>query len=177
MAEFCCYAMEGIPADCGTNIGGIVRAWGACHSDAAYPTLTDDMVSAVKNPEKWHLYEFQEQTGSLTFTMSDNTAASSKLWSNAIVFQFAKMEQAKRLEMMGLTQSVTDWIVEDNNGNYWYIGYDFGAKVSEGTGETGTAYEDFNGYNVTLTAVEKQHPYLVTDAAMQPLLDEEEDNA
>lgn len=177
MAGYCCYAMQGITNDCGSNIGGIVRAWGACHSEAGKSNVVDNVIPALANPtnEVWNLFEFQKQTGSMTSTSSDNTAATAKLWTTAIVFQFERLETAKRLEINAMALGVTDWIIEDNNGRYWYVGYDFGANLSEGTAETGTAYEDFNGYNITLTAVEKQQPYEVLAEAMAPLLNETEE--
>lgn len=174
MADFCCYPMDNMPTDCGSNIGGIARAWIACHKDVTKPTVNDEMVSTIKSPESWHLIEFQEQTGSLTFTSSDNTDTNAKLWTNTVVFQFARLETAKRLNVMAMALGVNDIIVEENNGRYWYLGYDFGCKLSEGTAETGTSYEDFNGYNITMTDVQKQHPYEITEAAMAPLLGEEE---
>lgn len=171
----CCYSFTGIANDCGANIGGIRRVWGGCHNEVGTNTKTDNQISALGSTTAWHLFEFQRQTGNFVSTPSDNTAASSKLWTTVLTLQFARMETAKRLAVIALALSETDWIVEDNNGHYWYIGIDYGAVISDGSADTGTSYGDVNAYNLTLTAIEKEPPIEVTATAMAPLLDETPD--
>lgn len=165
----CCVTLSGIIRGCDTSIGGIRRAWAACADEAGSPTITNDMVSALPSASAWHLYEFNKQTGSVTtnITKSDTGAV---FYSSDIVLQFAKQETSKRLEVIAIAASDTNWIIEDNNGKYWYFGQYSGVTLSEGTAETGTTFEDLNGYNITLNDLSDVLPYEVTDTAMNPLV-------
>jgi hypothetical protein len=46
-------------------------------------------------------------------------------------------------------------LVEDYNGNVFLMGVENGADVSGGTIATGAAMGDFNGYTLTLSAMER----------------------
>ena len=46
-------------------------------------------------------------------------------------------------------------IVEDNNGNKFLMGLDYGAEVNGGTIVMGAAMADLSGYTLTLNAQEK----------------------
>ena len=52
--------------------------------------------------------------------------------------------------------------VVDHNDNVFLMGKDNGADVTAGTVSTGNALGDFNGYNLTFTAMEKLPPNFVT---------------
>ena len=60
-------------------------------------------------------------------------------------------------------------IVLDSNGKYWFLGYDFPISASAATGQTGTAFADFGGYNVTLTDNSKEFPYEVPASIIETL--------
>jgi len=47
-------------------------------------------------------------------------------------------------------------VVEDNNGNAWFMGLEHGAEVTGGSIVTGSAMGDLTGYNVTLTGQERE---------------------
>ena len=51
--------------------------------------------------------------------------------------------------------------VVDQNDNVFLMGKDNGADVTAGTVSTGNALGDFNGYNLTFTAMEKLPPNFV----------------
>lgn len=47
-------------------------------------------------------------------------------------------------------------IVEDNNGNAWFMGLEHGAEVTGGSIVTGSAMGDLTGYNITFTGQERE---------------------
>lgn len=168
----CCVTMQGIARDCDNSIGGIRRAWGACANEVTTPMLDSQgaMISAIPESDPWKLYEFRKETGSVTTTITKDQASGSLYYSSDIVLQFAKQETVKRLEVMAIAQGDTEWIIEDNNGKYWYFGYYWPVNLSDGTAETGTALADLNGYNVTLQEVSKYMPYEISADAMAAIL-------
>lgn len=167
----CCRELSGLNRSCERGTGGIRRAWIACYDSVTDPTLTADMISSIGTPTSaWHLYEFRKQTGSFTTTLTTDAAAGSLYYSTAIVLQFSQMEAMKRTEIEAIAESDTRVIVEDNNGRYWYFGFDNYVELTDGTAETGTAFGDFNGYNITLEDISQKPPYEVSAAGMAPLL-------
>lgn len=170
MAGGCCVTLSGLIRNCENNIGGIKRAWGACYDEVTAPTVADEMITTIPETAPWKLYEFRKETGSVTTTITRDNANGSLYYSSDIVFQFAKQETVKRIEINAIAQGDTVWIVEDNNGKYWYFGFDFPVNLSDGTAETGTAFADFNGYNITLNDVQKQLPYEIAASAMSGIL-------
>lgn len=167
----CCLTLAGIVKDCNAGMGGIDKAYIACHTDVSGVTVTEGMITAITaTPESFKEYEFRKQTGSVTTTINSDTSVGSVYFESAIVLQFAKQETAKRLEIAALAQADLVVIIKDNNGKYWYFGKDFGVTLSEGTGETGTAFGDFNGYNITLTDMSREYPFEVSEDAMNDIV-------
>lgn len=169
----CCVALTGFIRDCENSIGGIRRAWAACYDEAGKPTVTNDQISAIPNPNIWVEYEFRKQTGSVTQTITRDDTTGSLYYSSDIVLQFTKQETPKRLEINAIASSDTSWIIEDNNGKYWYFGYFYPVTLSDGTAETGTVFDDLNGYNITLNVIENELAYEVTQSAMEAILNPE----
>ena len=162
--------MTGIPRDCSANMGGIKRVWIACSDEVTGVTITENQISAITPTDVWKLYEFRKQTGSFSTAITKDDANGTNYYESTIVLQFAKMETAKRLEIISMTISDMKLIIEDNNGHYWLFGYDNPVTLTEGSGATGTAYGDLNGYNVTLMDMSLLPPYEITEGAMAPIL-------
>ena len=70
---------------------------------------------------------------------------------------------------MALCMDEVAVIVLDNNGKYWFLGYDNPVTATAATGQSGTAFGDFGGYNVELTDNSKELPYEVTAEAIAGL--------
>lgn len=173
----CCRKLSGIIRDCDSNIGGITRAFIACFDSVQKPTVTADQISAIvgatgENPE-WHEYEFRKETGSVTTTITRDDANGSLYYESAIVLQFTKQETSKRLEINAIAVGDIAVIIEDNNGKFWYFGFDYPVTLGDGTAETGTAFADLNGYNITLNDLSKELPYELSAAAIAQLTGDE----
>lgn len=72
---------------------------------------------------------------------------------------FMKQEARKRLEIEAMVMGETIAVVEDVNGEMWYLGKDNALTASAATAQTGTAAGDLNGYNVTLMDESRELPY------------------
>ena len=77
---------------------------------------------------------------------------------NAVFF---KLQSSTRNQVKVLAQNPNlKVIVETNNGTvdgvgrYWLLGEDRGMQLLSGTGATGTAFGDLNGYSLTFTGQE-----------------------
>lgn len=168
----CCVTLAGIARDCKDSAGGIKRVWIACFDDVTAKTVSGEEITALTlatGATGFKEYRFRKETGSLTMNIQTDRVNGTSYWENDLVLQFTKLETAKRIEIQALVIGDTVVIVEDNNGKYWYLGYDEPVDLSEGTGETGTAWADFNGYNITLQDISKEHPYEVTQAVIDKI--------
>ena len=68
---------------------------------------------------------------------------------------FKKMSKQTHNELKLLAYARPHVIVEDNNGNKFLMGLEYGAEVSGGSIATGAAMGDLSGYTLTFTAQEK----------------------
>lgn len=122
-------------------------------------TLIDDiMLVATKTGQEFQL---------VTATSSMNTTANISKDNGTIFYQtevvpvFYKLTSDKRTILSALAVGELVVIVEDNNGKYWYLGFDNPVEITALTAGTGTALGDKNGYDVTFTDWSKVMPYEV----------------
>ena len=160
----CAQTLSGLTNDCAASMGGIVEVYIANHADVTAVTLTDNKVSAITldTGKKFKKYAFPRNTGSLSsnYTIDETTGA--RFVASDLVLQFNKMDTTKRIEIVALAQGNLVAIVEDNNGNKWYLGKDFPVTINAGDGQTGTARADRNGYSITLRDESAELPFPFT---------------
>lgn len=168
----CSQTLSGITKDCNGNLGGIKRVLIANADDVASVTITSDEVSAItmSGGAVFHEYAFRPNTSSMTSTWQVNNENGTNYVQTLLSMVFNRMETTKRVAIMALAQADVVAIVEDNNGQYWYLGYDSPMFINAGDGPTGTAYADRNGYSITLEDDSKELPYMVDDSIISGLL-------
>lgn len=160
--------LKGIGLGCKDNMGGIKEVYLIKADDITGVTVTENQISEITLAEgtSFKTYRFRKGTSQFTSTMTTDEAAGTLSFQTDLALQFTKMETAKRLEIMAMCMDSMKAIVLDSNGKYWFLGYDFPVTASAGTGQTGTNFGDFGGYNVTLTDNSKELPYEITTEAI-----------
>ena len=148
----CSQTLAGLVHDCAPSMGGIVKVYIANHADVASITETSGVISAItmESGKKFYKYTFPRNTGSLSsnYTIDDTTGANYVV--SDLVLQFNKMDTTKRVEIAALAQADLVVVVEDANGNLWYLGKDAPVRATAADGLSGTARADRNGYSITL---------------------------
>ena len=159
----CTQTLAGLVNDCATSMGGIAEAYIANREDVSQVTVSEDKITAITMAEsaKFKKYYFRPGTGSFTSTLNVDPANGVNYVSTDIAFQFTRMETTKRVEMAALSVGDLVIIVKDNNGVYWYFGYDNPVTASAGDGQSGTARTDGNRYSITLQDNANTWPYEV----------------
>jgi hypothetical protein len=154
-------------------MGGIVEAYAINKEQIESFTITDNVVSAVAvaDGEKFKLFSFARNTGSMTSTYTSDPATGVRYVTTDLVLQFNRMETAKRVEIMALAQNELCLIVKDANGKYWLLGHDEPVMATGAEGVTGTARGDRNGYSITLQDTSLEMPYEVDAKAIATLVD------
>lgn len=173
----CNVTLKGIGFDCGTNLSGIKKILVADYNAVAGVTVdssTDlggSYISAIDaSAGTFKEYRPAKNTGSLTKTLTKDESTGVKYYTNEAVAQFNRMETAKREEMAQLDGGQLAAIVEDMNGEYWYLGYDNYVSASAVTGQTGAGIDDGNFYSLTLTDISAQLPYTVLATAVAAVI-------
>ena len=157
----CSQTLNGLARDCETSKGGIIEAYIANFDDVESVTVSEDMITAITMADsaKFKKYVFKRNTGNYASTLNVDPANGVNFVSTDIVFQFTKMETAKRVEIAALSVGELAVIVKDANGKYWYFGKDEAVSASAGSGQTGTARTDGNMYSITLQDNSETWPY------------------
>lgn len=174
------YTLEGILADCNPNLAGVQEAWLGYFGDfdvtisvsqSAHSISTIEAASDAATGKFYH-YTFAKQTGSLNSTLTKDEANGTRYYTNTVTLQLSKMEARKHLEIEALSAEQLVAIIKDNNGKYWYVGYDGYLSASEATAQTGQSYDDMNGYNVTMNAMSAYLPFEIDYSKFSSLIDE-----
>lgn len=160
----CTQTLSGITRDCMGNNGGIKTVWLANYDDVASLTESAGAITAVSmaTGKKFSKYEFPRNTSSMSSNYSVNAENGTSFVETDLLMVFSRMDTAKRLEIVAMAQGNLVAIVEDNNGNKWYLGHDFPVTINAGDGLTGTARGDRNGYSVTLRDESAELPFPFT---------------
>ena len=172
---YCSQTLTGINLDCTNNKGGIKTVHIANYDDIkiektvnANGIVTD--ITGITGEFK--TYQFRKNTGSMTSTLTADETNGLNYVTTELSLVFTKMDTAKRLEMTALSLGQLAVIVEDANGIYWYLTPDDYASASAGTGETGTAKSDRNGYSLTLSVENDGYPMEIEETAVKEVIAE-----
>lgn len=157
---------------CEGNVGGIKRCWISNYVDNAVEYVADDSTGSTAgvitgwtsgaSGTTWYEYKFRKNTASMTSTLNVNDNGSSYV-STELSLIFSRMAADKRAALVALVLSDAMVIVEDCNGNKWFLGETNPVNVSAGGGESGQQKSDNNQYTVTLLDDNDRFPRQLAD--------------
>lgn len=159
----CSKVLSGLTHDCDSNMGGVKAIWIAPYT-ADSATVAEEVITEISNSADYKYYAFRKGAASLTKTANIDAANGIAYVSSELLVNFSKMDTTKRIEMNALLLSDVSVIVKDNNGKYWFLGYNEPVNATAGTGATGQAKTDANQYSITLTDECAVFPYEVAKA-------------
>ena len=168
----CNVTLTGIALDCGTNLSGIKAIYLANDASVGNVTVSDNEISAIDaSAGTFNKYVPAKNTGSLTKTLTKDESTGVMYYTNEAVAQFNKMETAKRTEIANIDRGQFKAIVLDNNGKYWFLGYNNYVSATAVTGQTGAGLDDGNFYTLTLTDISAELPYEVKSEAIANIVE------
>lgn len=161
----CSQVLNGIAADCQTNVGGIREVYIANYSDVTTVELdeTSNMIKTITMADtaKFKKYAFKKNTSSMTSTLNVDPANGINFVQTDLSLVFAKQETVKRMEIAKLSLGELRVIVKDANGKYWFLGQEEFVSATSGSAETGTNRQDGNKYQIVLSDYSSSYPYEV----------------
>lgn len=147
------YVLSGIAEDCKLGRSGLKSIYIANYSDVASKDVDESgMINnlTMADGAKFYKFNFPKGTASFTSTYTPQDAGIDYYTTN-VSLTFTRAENVKRLSIMALVLNDVCMIIEDNNGEFYFMGYDGALNVTENTQETGTSKSDTNGNKYTLT--------------------------
>lgn len=168
----CNQTLSGLTQDCAAGKGGIKVVYLINHALVTSATLTAGKISAIVTSDsaKFLAYHFRPETAGLESTRTIDHPNGVNYVSSVLTMAFNKMETTKRVEIEAMALNEMAAIVLDENGVYWYLGYDNPVVASGNTGATGTAHGDRNGYTIELTAISDAMPFEVEATAVASVI-------
>ena len=170
----CSQLLNGIAADCQTNVGGVREVYIANYSDVTTIEVdeTSNMIKTItmSDTAKFKKYAFKKNTSSMTSTLNVDPANGINFVQTDLALVFAKQETVKRMEIAKLSLGELRVIVLDANGKYWFLGQEEFVSATAGTAETGVNRTDGNKYTITLTDYSSSYPYEVTPTIVADLI-------
>ena len=160
-----CELSTGFTLDCKDGIGGIKKIV-LCDTVTSLTFDANEIVTAIVGPVSGDLYTYElpTQTGSFEETINFNRDAGTIFYTQTVNVMLNKLSSAKRLELQNVATARVIVFVEDTNGNWWAIGYEYGADLSTGTAASGTALGDMNGYTLAFTHEAAKRAYKLSGA-------------
>jgi hypothetical protein len=153
-----CALTQGFTLDCKDAIGGIksVRFASLADFGTLNPAYSTGAVTFGSASAVFYKYELDKEESSFN---DDPTAGSNKgtfYYVPSLTFILSKLDVTKRNEIQLLCKNRVVAIVETREATpqYWAIGQTNGLDFTSGTGGSGVAAADLNGYTMTFTGME-----------------------
>lgn len=148
---------SGYDLQCKNSVGGVKAVYLFEYEKLSrknYRVVANELVSMQGSV----IYRFNtlknasySETGSIS-----NTGDS---FSQTLNINFSKIGELYHFER--LIKKRLRAIIEDNNGKFWILGLENGLTTSAYTKQTGASKTELNGYNITLSGMERlEAPYL-----------------
>ena len=168
-----CNITSGFTLDCNDSNGGIEKIFianGPVESiaETAGTISAITVAGAPLTPSDFFEFEVPRQTSSFTETINVSNENGTVFYDQALTMILNKMDAAKRDQILLLSQNNEMVVVfKDNNLKYFSVGIQRGAYMTAGTGVSGVAYGDRNGYELTFSGMEEQPAFEVTGSIVE----------
>jgi len=157
-----CNITQGWQLGCRDNTGGVRRVY-ILSGSVSKVVNTNSLITAITGSGKFFAFDQVNQTANYTETINSSVENGTIFYQQDLTIQFHKYQDTLQdlISTLG-KQPDAKIIVEtqngssDNDARWFYVGQYNGATLSAGSGQTGTAYGDLNGYSLTFTAFEPE---------------------
>lgn len=166
MATTCTqYSLVGMGQECSGAVAGLKRLliglqreWNITPGEGH--TVTIAAADGATSP-KFYEYFIMDESSSLTSTLTINAQNGVKYYTNEVAATFVRMRPEKHIELMALANEKLVVIAVDNNDQNWVLGVGSAVTASAETAQSGQAFDDLSGYQITLSQRSGALPYAV----------------
>ena len=119
-----------------------------------YDATDTDVIDSFGGTPTWFKFDVKG-TSSFEQTITSSRENGTTFYEQTLTLNFKKLSKQTHNEVKLLAYARPHVIVEDNNGNKFMMGLEYGAEVTGGSIATGAAMGDMSGYSLTFGAQEK----------------------
>ena len=166
------FTLTGIKLDCNPVLGGIKRVYLGYSDQLTITPNAETHTATITGEGKPYPYDVVANTGGLTSTITKNEQNGTSYYTNTITMPFTRLEAAKHLEVQAMAAEALVAVVETNDGKYWVVGADSYLSATESTAQTGSSFDDLNGYTISLAARSAYLPFSIEKAGFESLIQE-----
>ena len=152
-----CLLTKGRNEPCKDVVGGITAVYFADFDTLGaitYDATDTDAIDSFGGTPTWFKFEVKGNS-SFEQAVTSSRENGTTFYEQTLNLTFKKMSKQTHNELKLLAYARPHVVVEDNNGNKFLMGLEYGADVSGCTIVTGAAMGDMSGYTLTFTAQEK----------------------
>ena len=170
------FTLKGITLDCNPVLAGIKRVYLGYNDqltitpDPQTQTATIAAKDGAESTAKLYAYDIVANTGGLTSTITKNEQNGTRYYTNTIAMQFNRLEAKKHLEVQAMAAEALVAVVETNDGKYWVVGADSYLSATESNAQTGSSFDDLNGYTISLAARSAYLPFEIQYSGFSSLI-------
>jgi hypothetical protein len=172
-----CDITSGFELACRDNVGGIKNIYILSGSISSVDGASNGLLTGISGSGTFYKFELTRQTGDYTETITPSLENGTVFYEQVINAPFHKLQSATRNQVKVLAQNPDLKIVvetnngaEDSVGKFFYAGQSNGLSLSGGTGASGTAFGDLNGYSLTFTGQEPSPACEVSGSSLSNIL-------
>ena len=158
-----CDITSGFTLGCRDNTGGIKNLYILSGSITSVTDASEGLISGITGSGEFFKFELFRQTSDFSEAISATPENGTVFYEQYVNAVFFKLQSSTRNQVRVLAKNPDlKIIVETNNGSedgvgkYWLLGEENGVQLLSGTGATGTAFGDLNGYSLTFTGQEPE---------------------
>jgi len=158
-----CDITSGFSLGCRDNSGGIKNLYILSGSISTIVDASEGLISEITGSGEFFQFELFRQTSDFSEAISATPENGTVFYEQTVNAVFFKLQSSTRNQVRVLAKNPDlKVIVETNNGSedgigkYWLLGEQNGIQLLSGTGATGTAFGDLNGYSLTFTGQEPE---------------------
>lgn len=120
-----------------------------------YDITDTDVITAFSGTPTWYKYELNSTANNFVENIISNGDAGTTYYEQILSLSLKALDAVSTKELKLVTYGRPHVKITDRNGNVLIAGLLEGCKVTAGSSATGGAMADFNGYAITMTAMEK----------------------
>lgn len=160
-----CNLTTGFTLGCNDSIGGIKKIYIGAFSQLTY-TIGGTPVEVTAGTGTVYTYEPLKNSASATFNPTVSLENGTIFYTHSVSLSLKNINANKREEIESLAKARVGLFVELNSGEILAFGTTNGMNMTAGTFQTGAAFGDLQGYQLTFTSDEPTQPYTLNDADM-----------
>jgi hypothetical protein len=141
-------------------------------SDVTYDVTNTDLITAVTNVDTLYKFELKSTENTFEQTINSDRNAGTTFFTQTLNIKLKKQDIATSKAVKILSYGMPHVVIQTNAGQFFLMGLNHGSDLTAGALSSGGALGDFNGYSLTLEAMEECYANFLnaaTEAAMVTL--------